>query len=126
MQQERRKTRRSPATAGTSGRLRSTLEASILDLSADGLRLQLSASLRPNAVYDFQADLSGHRVAVQIRITRCSAGGFRDDGRGGRCLLYNAGAEFLWTGAEPRLALEKFLEQKKSPLSDTGILRLSG
>jgi hypothetical protein len=129
MEQERRKAARSAAVPGSRGRLRSTVEVDIVDLSSDGLRLELSTSLRPGAVYDFKADLSGYRLSEQVRITRCSAGGFRDDGKGGRLLLYRAGGEFLWTGAEPRLALDRFLEQAKkgrTRLSDSGILRIRG
>ena len=126
VQQERRKRGRSPALARFHGRLRSTMEASILDLSADGLCLELPASLRPNGIYDLQADLPGHRITARIRVTRCRAGGFREDGNGGRSLLFQAGAEFLWTGAEPRRALETFLARDMDPSSDSGILRIPG
>lgn len=127
MVQERRKAIRSPAKAGSRGRLRSTMEVDIVDLSSDGLRLELATSLRPGAIYDLTADLSGHHLAEQIRITRCSAGGYREDGKGGRLLLFKAGAEFLWTGAESRLAFERFLgraQERRNRPSDSGILRL--
>jgi hypothetical protein len=125
---ERRNGVRSPAAAGSRGRLRSTVEVEILDISPGGLRLELAASLRPGAVYDLLADLPGHHLAAQVRVTRCAAGGFRDDGKGGRFLLYRAGAEFLWSLDEPRVALERFLQESgKRPAgsSDPGILRLS-
>jgi hypothetical protein len=127
MEQERRKATRSPAMAGSHGRLRSTVEVDIVNLSPDGVRLELAAPMRPGAIYDLEAELSGHRLAVQVRITRCSAGGYRDDGKGERHLLFKAGAEFLWTGAEPRLSFVQFLEQAqdgRARLSDSGILRL--
>jgi hypothetical protein len=129
MEQERRKATRSPAKAGSHGRLRSIVEVDIVDLSSDGLRLELATSLRPGAIYGLKADLSGHHLAEQIRITRCSAGGYKEDGRGGRHLLFKAGAEFLWTGAEPKLAFERFLaraQERRNRLSNSGILRLRG
>ena len=97
------------------------------DISPGGLRLELAASLRPGAVYDLLADLPGHHLAAQVRVTRCAAGGFRDDGKGGRFLLYRAGAEFLWSLDEPRVALERFLQEtgnRRDGTSDSGILRL--
>ena len=97
MAEERRKAVRSRAATGSRGRLRSTVEVEIVDLSADGLRFELAAALRPGAIYDLQADLPGHSLAARIRVTRCAAGGFRDDGKGGRCLVYRAGAEFVWS-----------------------------
>ena len=127
MAQERRKAVRSYAAAGSRGRLRSTVEVEILDVSPGGLRLELATSLRPGAVYDIQSDLSGHQLSAQIRITRCAAGGYRDDGKGGRLLLFRAGAEFIWASDEPRLALEKYLEQtgdRPAGQSGSGFLRI--
>jgi hypothetical protein len=130
MDRERRRSSRVPALRGSRGQLRSTVDVDILDLSSDGLRLELSTSLRPGAVYDLKADLGGYPLAVQVRITRCNAGGFRDDGKGGRFLLFRAGAEILWTDVQPKKLLEQHLERAKErgdrPASSPGILRYRG
>ena len=127
MEKEKRRAARTPAMAGSRGQLHSTVEVDLVDLSPDGLRFELATSLRPGAVYDLTADLSGNRLAVQVRITRCSAGGYRVDGRGERLLLFKAGALFLWAAAEPRLAFEKYLgeaHERRDRRSDPWILRL--
>ena len=45
MAEERRKAVRSRAATGSRGRLRSTVEVEIVDLSADGLRFELAAAI---------------------------------------------------------------------------------
>jgi hypothetical protein len=128
MERERRGAPRVPAKAGSRGHLRSRVEVEILDVSIDGLRLELATSLRPGAEYDLKALLSDLDFSAQIRITRCSAGGFRDDGRGGRFLVYKTGAQFLWEGPEQKAALSKHLDkvsgQRPRSSSNSGILRL--
>jgi len=81
--EERRRSARMKARQGSQGQLRSTLTIDILDLSVDGVRFELSSPLRPQAVYDFRTVIGALTVATQLRITRCAAGGYRDDGRGG-------------------------------------------
>jgi hypothetical protein len=115
MGEERRRAVRSREVPGSRGRLRSTVEVDIVDLSSGGIRLELAAALRPGALYDLQADLAEYHLSAKIRVTRCSAGGFKEDGKGGRFILYRAGAEFAWESDEPRKALEAYLESRGRP-----------
>ena len=125
---ERRRSARVKARKGSQGQLRSTVTIDILDLSVDGVRFELSSPLRPQAVYDFRTVIGDLTVATQLRITRCAAGGYRDDGRGGRLLNFKAGGEFVWTEPSARQALQEHLAEGKrkggSSSSSSGILRL--
>ena len=49
-------------------------------------------------------------LSAQVRITRCSAGGFSTDSAGARVLQYNAGAEFAQLQSEQRDALDSWIE----------------
>lgn len=122
---ERRRAARLPAARGSRGQIRSTVNVDVLDVSALGVRLELSTSLRPGSVYELKVDIGGYVLATQVKITRCSAGGYRDDGRGGRLLLYRAGAEFLWRDGEATEAFAAFLERSREtrPPSSPGVLR---
>jgi len=125
--EERRRSARMKARKGSQGQLRSTLTIDILDLSVDGVRFELSSPLRPQAVYDFRTVIGALTVATQLRITRCAAGGYRDDGRGGRLLIFKAGGEFVWTDPSDRQALLLKLAEGKAKggsSSSSGILRL--
>lgn len=122
---DRRRAPRQPTARGTRGQIRSTVQVEIVDVSAVGLRLELSTSLRPGSVYEVKADIGGYAISVPVRITRCSAGGYRDDGKGGRLLLFRAGGEFLWGDEAEQASFAAFLERSRNarPPSSSGILR---
>lgn len=90
--------RRSPRVAiesGGHGRLKATVPVQIMDVSDHGMQLELAAALRPGSTYELRAQLKGIEVNALVRITRCRAGGYVPDGKGGRLLLFRAGAEFV-------------------------------
>ena len=102
---ERRRAPRVLADATSCGHLKTTIPVTILNLSVHGLLFELKAPLRPGVVYDLQAHFPGISVSAMVRITRCRAGGYAPDGRGGRCLLFHAGAEFAELSASQRDAV---------------------
>ena len=102
---ERRRAPRVLADATSSGHLKTTIPVTILNVSVHGLLFELKAPLRPGVVYDLQAHFPGISVSAMVRITRCRAGGYAPDGRGGRCLLFHAGAEFAELSASQRDAV---------------------
>ena len=116
---------RQQAAPGSRGQIRATVSVEVLDVSPTGLRLELSTPLRPGSVYDLKVDLGGFVLGSPVRITRCSAGGYRDDGRGGRLLLFRAGAEILWPDPSSADDLARFLGQqgRKRVDSSVGTLR---
>ncbi len=95
MRQERRRSPRVKADEASGGQLKATIPVNIRNLSADGLLLELRSPLRPGMTYDLEAHVSRTRFAAVVRVTRCRAGGYVEDGRGGRCLLFHAGTEFV-------------------------------
>lgn len=89
--------RRSPRVAAgkeTGGRLKATVPIVIRNVSREGMLFEVSTPLRPGAVYDLKTEIPGFDFSAQLRITRCRAGGYVEDGRGGRILRFEAGAEF--------------------------------
>jgi len=110
---EKRRFPRTSLAKGTRGQLKSTLAIEILNLSEMGLLLELASTLRPGSTYDFSAIFAGVPFTGLVRITRCRAGGFASDDKGGRVLLFRAGAEFVGLSEKQleglRLALSKRL-----------------
>jgi len=124
-ERDRRRAPRQVAAPGSRGQIRATVDVDVLDVSPTGLRLELATPLRPGSVYDIKVDLGGFVLASRVRITRCAAGSYRDDGRGGRLLLFRAGAEILWSDPSSADELGHFLKQKGARRQDSsvGILR---
>jgi hypothetical protein len=92
---EKRRAPRIPVLRGPHGRVKAAVPVTVIDVSRAGMQLELAAALRPGAVYDVSAQLDDLRLSAQVRITRCRAGGYISDGKGGRLLLFRAGAEFV-------------------------------
>ena len=95
VQQEKRRSPRVHAEKGSRGQLKATIPVTILNASTIGVLIELSAPLRPGSTYDLSATLLGISVNALVRVTRCRAGGFIPDGKGGRLLQFRAGAEFV-------------------------------
>jgi hypothetical protein len=108
---ERRKSPRIAAGEASQGHLKTTIPVTIVNLSVDGLLLELKAPLRPRMTYDLSAHFPGSAVNAMIRITRCHAGGYVEDGRGGRCLLFRAGAEFEGLAGPQREKVKRVVEK---------------
>ncbi len=107
---ERRRSPRRVVPEGAAALIRSTIRVQLVDLSLHGARFQVSAPLRPGTVYALSTRLGSLSLDVPVRITRCRAGGYAKDGRGGQVLLFQAGAEFLWEGNGPDGRLAEWLE----------------
>lgn len=76
------------------GHLKATIPVTVVNLSVHGVLLELKAPLRPGMTYELSAFVPEQTLRAVVRVTRCRAGGYAEDGRGGRCLLFRAGAEF--------------------------------
>jgi hypothetical protein len=113
VEKEKRRSPRTILAKGTRGQLKSTLVIEILNLSEMGLLLELASTLRPGSTYDLSAVFGGVPFTGLVRITRCRAGGFASDDKGGRVLLFRAGGEFVGLSEKQieglRLALSKRL-----------------
>lgn len=111
---EKRRSPRVRTEKSAAGRLKLTVPVAIRDVSLYGVRLELSSSVRPGQLYDLKADLNGVTLCAQVRITRCSAGGFGTDPNGSRVLQYNAGAEFSLLADDQRKLLEQWIERTQT------------
>ncbi len=107
---ERRRSQRVVAAEASRGQLKATIPVTIRNLSADGLLLELSSPLRPGMTYDLEAHFPRVAFTAVVRVTRCRTGGYADDGRGGRCLLFHAGAEFVGLSPAQSQTIAKVLE----------------
>lgn len=92
---DKRRAARLPLDLGTRGRLESKISVEILDLSETGLLFEVATALRPGSTCDLSATFGGVPFVGRVRVTRCRAGGFAPDGKGGRLLLFRAGGEFV-------------------------------
>jgi hypothetical protein len=107
--------RRSPRIPSNAlGRVKSSVSVKVLDISSVGLQLELAAALRPGSTYELTVELDGMPLAAVVRITRCRAGGYVPDGKGGRLLLYRAGAEFLTFEGDSARVFKDWM-QRRSP-----------
>ena len=114
VQQEKRRSPRVHAEKGSRGQLKATIPVTILNASTIGVAIELSAPLRPGSTYDLSATLLGVPVNVLVRITRCRAGGFIPDGKGGRLLQFRAGAEFVGLTRQQLDAVKGAVEKGES------------
>jgi hypothetical protein len=77
------------------GLLKGSVPVDILNISGGGMQFQVANSLRPGALYELKAQLSGLPFAAQVVVTRCVATGAVQDGKGGRTMIYRAGAAIV-------------------------------
>ncbi|MEO8586948.1 MAG: hypothetical protein ABI584_12365 [Acidobacteriota bacterium] len=120
---DKRRTPRSSVAKGTRGQLKSTIPVEILNLSEAGLLLEVSSTLRPGSTYDLSATFGGVPFSGLVRVTRCHAGGFAADDRGGRLLIYRAGGEFVGLSEPQKSGLRLALSKKLA--SGASLKRLS-
>ena len=123
MEKEKRRAPRTLLAKGTRGHLKSTLAIEILNLSEMGLLLELASTLRPGSTYDLSAVFAGIPFTGLVRITRCQAGGFASDNRGGRVLLFRAGGEFVGLSEKQLEGLRRALSKRLA--SGASLKRLS-
>jgi hypothetical protein len=83
----------------------------LVNLSAVGVLMELPTALRPGSTCDLSAMLAGIPFAALVRVTRCRAGGFAADEKGGRMLLYQAGGEFVGLPEDQMLNLSRAIEK---------------
>jgi len=75
-------------------KLKSSLPARVLDISASGIQVEVATSLRPEADCELRVQLSDGDLVVRARVKRCRAWGFGLDESDRRVLLYRAGLQF--------------------------------
>jgi hypothetical protein len=91
---ERRSTTRVAPAEPIPVKLKSSLPARVLDVSAGGVQIEVATSLRPAADCELRVQLHDGELAVRAKVRRCRAWGFGLDESDRRVLLYRAGLEF--------------------------------
>lgn len=123
---ERRRSPRVIAAESSRGQLKATIPVTIRNLSAHGLLLELRSPLRPGMTYDLEAQFPRAAFAAAVRVTRCRTGGYTEDGRGGRCLLFHAGVEFTGLSPAQSQSVARVLESGKRAGEGTSALLQPG
>ena len=108
---------------GGHGKVKAAVPVTVIDVSGAGMQLEIASALRPGSVYDLSAQLDGLALEAQVRITRCRAGGYVPDGKGGRLLLFRAGAEFVGLPVAQATQLQAWMDRRAvAPPQATGQL----
>jgi hypothetical protein len=103
---ERRGAPRVEPSKPLSARVKTSLAVRIIDISAKGVQLELTTSLRPEVPCDLRIALEEGDVVVHGVVRRCRAWGFGLDDRDQKVLMYRAGVEFV---EAPPAALAKLI-----------------
>jgi hypothetical protein len=97
---ERRATARVAPSEPIPVKLKSSLPARVLDVSAGGVQIEVATSLRPEADCELRVQLGDGEMVVRAKVRRCRAWGFGLDESDRRVLLYRAGLEFADPSAD--------------------------
>lgn len=91
---ERRAAKRVAPEQPIPAKVKTSLPARVVDISARGAQLEVINCLRPNVICELRLQLPDGEVLVRANVRRCRAWGFGVDERDQRVLLYRAGVEF--------------------------------
>jgi len=75
-------------------KVKASVPARVVDLSAGGAQLEVVSSLRPHVACEIRLQLGEREIVVNSVVRRCRAWGFGFDDRDRRVILYRAGVEF--------------------------------
>jgi len=89
-------------------KLKSSLPARVVDISAGGVQVEVGTSLRPEAECELRVQLSEGEIVVRAHVRRCRAWGFGLDESDRRVLLYRAGLQFAELPVEALATLRRY------------------
>ena len=111
---DRRATARKAPPRPLPAKLKSSLPARVLDISAGGIQVEVGTSLRPMADCELRVQLEDGEVAVRAQVRRCRAWGFGLDESDRRVLLYRAGLQFTDLPAEVLARLRRYVDVEEA------------
>ena len=114
---ERRATARVAPSEPIPVKLKSSLPARVLDISAGGIHVEVGTSLRPEAECELRVQLAEGEIVVRARVRRCRAWGFGLDESDRRVLLYRAGLQFSDLPADAMARLRRFFDAASAELA---------
>jgi c-di-GMP-binding flagellar brake protein YcgR len=105
---DRRRHPRANVGGRTKGKVNSTYDVSLLDISLGGALIEHVQVVQPNTVSQLGLTLQGHKMKLKCRVVRSLV--HRSEGRGGgRKLIYRTGLEFLDVSDEAREAIGDYI-----------------
>jgi hypothetical protein len=108
---ERRSEPRIELAEPLAAKVKASVPARVMDLSVNGVQLEIAQSLRPNVSCELRVKLDGSEIGVRALVRRCRAIGFGFNELQQRVLLYRAGLEFQDVSVEIQERLVTALEQ---------------
>lgn len=102
---ERRSNPRYQPKKETFGRVKTTLQARILDISSGGVQIELPAALRPLAECDVAVPVTSGELRLRARVRRCRAAVSGSGGKEDGGMTFRAGLEFVGLNDEQRRQL---------------------
>lgn len=106
---ERRRAKRLAVAGHPGGRVRATLEATLIDLSASGARIQHQNLLRPGFACTLEFPVSLVELHASVRVVRSVVVGRGTDRSGERSLRYESGLQFVNLTPEQQAIIEAIL-----------------
>ena len=106
---ERRKGRRVQLPEHPGGRIRATLSARLLDLSATGARIEHHTLLRPGFTWTIELPATMGALILPARVVRSTVVGIEESPPGERLLRYESGVAFGELTVDQQAALETVL-----------------
>jgi hypothetical protein len=103
---ERRTAPRVEPPKPLSAKVKNSLVARVVDMSAKGVQLELTTSLKPEVPCELRIQLEDEEIVVHGVVRRCRAWGFGLNENDQKALLYRAGVEFV---EAPPAALAKMI-----------------
>ena len=91
---DRRQSKRVQPRQPMLAKVKASVPARIIDISAGGAQLEVVTSLRPRVRCDLRLEIEGAQVSIGSVVRHCKAWGFGFDENDRRVLLYRAGLEF--------------------------------
>jgi len=105
---ERRSSPRITPQRPVAAKVKASIPARVLDISAQGMQIELDTSLCPNVTCELRIILDDGDVNLRATVRRCRAWGFGLGDKDQRVLVYRAGIEF---GEIPPECLDRLRSQ---------------
>lgn len=114
---ERRRSERIIPNNELFGRVRATVPARILDISAAGVQVEIPTALRPSVECDFSIPDGTGLMRLRARVRRCRAASLAEMNSDGRQMVYRAGLEFDCLTQEQTAVLDRFVHDAQNEMA---------
>lgn len=91
---ERRQSPRVEPDGTVQAKIKTTISARVVDISARGAQVEVQRSLPFRTTCDFKIQFRDGEIVLRATVRRCMVHGKGRDGRGREVMLYRAGLEF--------------------------------